>query len=274
MDTMNYILYFFTYSFLGWIAECIYCGIPAKKFINRGFLAGPYCPIYGCGAMVVIHLLQPWSDNPLMIFLIGIVLTSTLEYLTSFLMEKLFHTKWWDYSKYPFNLHGRVCLKNSLLFGILVLAVFYLVHPGVIDLVDSIPSMPQNLLAVLISLFFLYDIYNTVHALLRRNAAFAQIEDSIKELRDAFKSTNIFPLTQPLTDKVQAVLNSTNADEILIEHIERLKTKYEELQVKRRKTYDRLSKAFPTKVEEISRKNAERLMDIIRQHRRTNNEEK
>lgn len=271
---MNLLLYFFTYSFLGWVAECIYCGIPAKKFINRGFLAGPYCPIYGCGAMVVIHLLEPWSNRWLMIFLAGVVLTSTLEYITSYLMEKLFHTKWWDYSRHPFNIHGRICLKNSMLFGVMVLVVFYVVHPAVIDVIDRIPPLSHKLLTIVISLLFLYDIYDTVHALLRRNAAFVQIEDCIKELRDAFKKTNIFPLTQPLTDKVQAVLDSTNADEILMEHIERLKAKYEALQMKRRKTYERLSNAFPTRVEELSRKNAERLFDIIRQHRRTNDEEK
>lgn len=271
---MNLLLYFFTYSFLGWIAECIYCGVPAKKFINRGFLAGPYCPIYGCGAMVVIHMLEPWSSSPFMIFVFGVFMTSVLEYITSFLMEKLFHTKWWDYSKHPFNIHGRICLKNSLLFGLMVLVVFYIIHPGVVDVIDRIPWIPQEILAVVITILFLYDIYNTVHALLRKNEAFAQIEDSIKELREAFKTTNIFPLTQPLTDKVQAVLDSTNADEILMEQIERLKAKYESLQIKRRKTYERLSKAFPTQVEELSRKNAERLFDIIRQHRRTNDEEK
>lgn len=267
---MNLLLYFFMYSFLGWLSECIYCGIPAKKFINRGFLAGPYCPIYGCGAIVVIHLLQPWQQHPIMIFLAGIVLTSTLEYITSYVMEKLFHTKWWDYSKRACNLHGRICLKNSLLFGLMVLVVFYGVHPLVIDLIDLLPVSYQNILATLIFIFFLYDLYATVRALLRKNADFVQIEQSIKELREAFKSYNIFPLTQPLTDKVQSVLDSTNADEILLGHIERLKNRFEDLQKKSKHTYDRLSRAFPTKVEELSRKNAERLFDIIRQHKEEN----
>ena len=273
---MNLLLYFFTYSFMGWMAECIYCGIPAKKFINRGFLAGPYCPIYGCGALVVIHLLEPWESSPALIFLSGVLLTSTLEYITSFLMEKLFHTKWWDYSKKPFNIQGRICLKNSLMFGIMVLMVFYIVHPAVMDMINWIPVTYQNLLTILITVLFLYDFYTTVHALLRKNIAFMEIENSIKELREAFKSSNIFPLTQPLTDKVQSVLESTNADEVLMGHINHLKMKFEGLQRKSRHTYDRLSRAFPTRVEEISRKNAERLFDIIRQHydniRRTNHE--
>ena len=111
---IEWILYFFIYSFLGWVCECIYCGVPAKKFINRGFLAGPYCPIYGCGALAVIYTLTPFSDNVVILFGMGVIVTSALEYITSYMMEKLFHTKWWDYSKHPFNIHGRICLKNSV----------------------------------------------------------------------------------------------------------------------------------------------------------------
>ena len=107
---MFYILCFFAYSFLGWVCECIYCSIPAKKFINRGFLEGPYCPIYGCGAMLVIYLLTPFAAKPLLLFVAGILVTSALEYITSWLMEMFFHTKWWDYSTYPFNINGRICL--------------------------------------------------------------------------------------------------------------------------------------------------------------------
>ena len=117
---IEWILYFFIYSFLGWVCECIYCGVPAKKFINRGFLAGPYCPIYGCGALAVIYTLTPFSDNVVILFGMGVIVTSALEYITSYMMEKLFHTKWWDYSKHPFNIHGRICLKNSILFGLMV----------------------------------------------------------------------------------------------------------------------------------------------------------
>ncbi|MFQ7539298.1 MAG: putative ABC transporter permease [Clostridium sp.] len=109
---MELILYFFLYSFFGWLCECIYCSIPAHTFINRGFLAGPYCPIYGCGALAVLHILDPFGYSIPLMFVMGIVVTSALEYVTSWGMEVLFHTKWWDYSSYPFNIHGRVCLKT------------------------------------------------------------------------------------------------------------------------------------------------------------------
>lgn len=132
---MELILYFFLYSFFGWLCECIYCSIPAHTFINRGFLAGPYCPIYGCGALAVLHILDPFGYSIPLMFGMGIVVTSALEYVTSWGMEVLFHTKWWDYSSYPFNIHGRVCLKNSLLFGCMVLVVYYLIHPAIQEFV-------------------------------------------------------------------------------------------------------------------------------------------
>ena len=91
-------LYFIIYSFLGWVCEVIFCSVPARKFINRGFLMGPVCPIYGCGALLVIGFLMPFKDSLVMVFAVGMVVTSLLEYITSYAMEKLFHSRWWDYS--------------------------------------------------------------------------------------------------------------------------------------------------------------------------------
>ena len=99
---MDYILYFFIYSMLGWVCECLYCGIGAKRFVNRGFLEGPYCPIYGWGALFVLYALRPFRDHIVLLFLAGMVGTSVLEYVTSYVMEKLFHSKWWDYSQRRF----------------------------------------------------------------------------------------------------------------------------------------------------------------------------
>lgn len=100
------ILFFFIYSCMGWICECIYCSIPARKFINRGFLTGPLCPVYGFGALLVIWMLTPVSGDVGMLFIFGLLVTSALEYITSLLLEKLFHMKWWDYSTKHCNIHG------------------------------------------------------------------------------------------------------------------------------------------------------------------------
>ena len=96
-------LYFTVYSILGWVCECIYCSVPAKKFVNRGFLSGPYCPIYGFGALIVIGVLAPLGYNAAAIFFGGMILASILEYCSGFLLEQIFHMQWWDYSTCPFK---------------------------------------------------------------------------------------------------------------------------------------------------------------------------
>lgn len=113
------------YSFLGWCGEMVYCSLGQGKLCEkRGFLNGPLCPIYGHGALLVLTALGG-SANPLVTFAAGAVLTSAVEYVTSYLMEKLFHMRWWDYSQYRFHINGRVCLLNSTLFG---LASVFLCH--------------------------------------------------------------------------------------------------------------------------------------------------
>ena len=151
------VLSFFIYSFLGYICEVIYCSVPQRRFVNRGFLYGPYLPIYGFGAMIVTVLLDPLHQWPLLVFLLSFLLTSVLEYFTSWLLEKLFSVKLWDYSKHKVNINGRVCLRNSLLFGIMSLAVEYLVQPWVARIVGSISPMVIHPLAVLLTALFAAD---------------------------------------------------------------------------------------------------------------------
>ena len=115
---LNVVLLLIIYSFLGWIVECTYCVLGTGVWINRGFLYGPFIPIYGFGAVLVLGAINYLPNNIFIIFLGSIIITSILEYLTSYLMELFFHTRWWDYSELPFNLNGRICLLNSLLFGI------------------------------------------------------------------------------------------------------------------------------------------------------------
>lgn len=261
------VLTFFLYSTLGWLCECIYCSVPAKKFINRGFLAGPYCPIYGCGALIVIHLLEPFSKSPITVFLLGILFTSTLEYITSYSMEKLFHTKWWDYSTYRFHINGRVCLKNSLLFGVLCLVVLYGIHPLLMDILNLIPYSLRTILALSFSLIFLYDLFTTTQALLRRNKEFLEIEACLRELAEDFKKANLNPLKEGYAESLRNVLDSTNADEMLKKHLDALRSRMHILQELRAKTQERLSRAFPTRIEAKSRMTAEKLIAIFNEYR-------
>ncbi len=146
-DTL--ILSFFIYSVLGYFSEVIYCSVPQKRFVNRGFLYGPYLPIYGFGSLIVIILLDPFRDYPAVVFILAFLLTSCLEYFTSWLLEKLFSIKLWDYSKHRVNINGRVCLLNSTLFGIMGLVAEYLVQPFVEDLIALLPIDIKHFAAIL-----------------------------------------------------------------------------------------------------------------------------
>jgi len=116
---MIYFILFMFYSTLGWIMEMLVTGIPNKKFINRGFLIGPYLPIYGSGALLIIILLKPYHKDYLVLFVMSVIVCSIIEYLTNYVMEKIFKARWWDYSNMPFNINGRICLPFSIAFGIL-----------------------------------------------------------------------------------------------------------------------------------------------------------
>ena len=124
-----YILLFFFSAFLGWLMEVGCKLVQFHRFINRGFLLGPWCPIYGFGSVLITSLLSRYADSPLAVFCLAMVVCGTLEYLTSYFMEKLFHARWWDYSQKRFNLNGRVCADTLIPFGLLGLGMIYGVKP-------------------------------------------------------------------------------------------------------------------------------------------------
>ena len=154
---LNYFLLFLTYSILGWIMESTYVFIKTRKFINRGFLLGPYCPIYGFGGIIIIIYLSQYKDNLLTVFIMSMVLCSILEYITSFLMEKLFNTRWWDYSNKKFNLNGRICGYNSLLFGIASIIVLYLINPIITDTIKNLNTTTLCIISSIGLIIFLTD---------------------------------------------------------------------------------------------------------------------
>ena len=129
LNASRFFLIFLFYSFVGYVCEVIFCSIKEKRFVNRGFLFGPVCPIYGFGAVFILLSLLDYKDNPIIVFVLGMIITSILEYYTSYILEKIFHNKWWDYSQRPDNINGRICLTNIVYFGIMALAAIYVVQP-------------------------------------------------------------------------------------------------------------------------------------------------
>ena len=157
LTVSKYFLYFITYSFLGWLMEVCCTFIEQKKFVNRGFLIGPICPIYGYGVLAIIFLIGNDISDVLGVFLKAILICSILEYFTSYFMEKIFKARWWDYSKRKFNINGRICLETMVPFGILGCTVVYLLHPLVVRLISIFSSTLIIVIAIIIFIIYLVD---------------------------------------------------------------------------------------------------------------------
>ena len=155
MVYIDYILIFFIFSFIGWLVEVLEGLINKRGFINRGFLVGPICPIYGIGSLLITFLLKKYTNDPIALFIMAIVVCGVLEYFTSYIMEKLFHARWWDYSGYKYNINGRVCLNTIIPFGILGLLIMYVLNPVCIDLLNKLSELSLNLASIgfLIAIF-------------------------------------------------------------------------------------------------------------------------
>ncbi len=178
MIVCNLFLWLIFYSFAGWVYETILCSITQKKFVNRGFLNGPLCPIYGCGAILLILVLSP-IRNPVILFLAGMLLTCSVEYFTSWLLEKLFHAKWWDYSEYRFQINGRVCLAGALVFGAFSVVLLLWIHPFVRRVTEQIPPMIRWIAFGLLLAAFLTDCVFTVLSILRLNGRLQQVQAAV-----------------------------------------------------------------------------------------------
>lgn len=167
----KYIMLFFFYSAAGWLIESTYCSIGEKRIINRGFLTGPMCPIYGTGALVMtIFLYKPFFERPLLVFLLGIILCDIVEYITSFLMETLFHARWWDYTYEFLNIKGRICLKHSLYWGVASVAFVYVIHPHIDNIMNKIDDRIIIYITCAILVVFCVDcIHSFIKALDIRN---------------------------------------------------------------------------------------------------------
>lgn len=178
MTLYEAIVLFFIYSFLGWILESVYCSIHEKHIVNRGFLFGPLCPIYGFGSLLLLVALTPAVSQPLLVFAISFILTSLLEYVVSFLLEVLFKKSWWDYSHMPLNINGRVWLPFSLVWGGLAMLLLYVVHPFFHGLLGQLSESTVFVIAIVALVLLVADIIFSV----RDNVIFNREMNRLAEL--------------------------------------------------------------------------------------------
>lgn len=146
----SYFWYFFIFAFLGWCAEVAFAAVTKGRFVNRGFLNGPVCPIYGLGVVIVYLALEPIRNNFIMLFAGATLLTSALEWVTGLVLEKVFHHQWWDYSDKRFNLNGYICLQFSLLWGVACVFIMRFMIP----LADIFVQLIPRILGMAILIFF------------------------------------------------------------------------------------------------------------------------
>ena len=193
----QYFLLFMIYSVAGWILEVTCKLIEYKRFINRGFLIGPYCPIYGWGAVAITFLLYRYSYDPLVLILMTLITCSILEYGTSWIMEKLFKARWWDYSKRKFNIDGRVCLGTMIPFGIFGMILTYVTNPLILEGLEKVSPTTLNIIAIVLLVIYLID--NVLSAVV----IFGFRKTAVQVGREGRQDN-----TEQITKKVREILSS------------------------------------------------------------------
>lgn len=183
-----YFILFLIYSFMGWSIEVVNSLISEKKFVNRGFMLGPYCPIYGYSAIIMVLYLDQYRDNVLTVFLLAVVVCSVVEYLVSYVMEKLFNARWWDYSNRKFNINGRVCLTNAFLFGILGVILVYFINPFLYGLLSEVNTKVLMIISIILLVLFVIDFITSMGVTCKLKNSMKRIKkDSTEEMNKKVK---------------------------------------------------------------------------------------
>lgn len=206
------IMDFYIFAFAGWIYECTFVFLRDRKFVNRGFLVGMILPLYGFGAVLVYILLRPFSDIASLLYIMGMIIATVIEYITSWLLEVVFHAKWWDYSKEPYNFQGRIALIPSLFWGLLSLLMFDVLQPAADFIINKIPEDTGRILLCVFILLTVADVSYTMITTFNFRKQLENLYEFRKELeyllmdikgismRDVLNST-----TKELVEKVSAM---------------------------------------------------------------------
>lgn len=249
---------FYIYAFLGWCSEVIFAASVNGKFTNRGFDIGPVCPIYGFGILVILLCLNNIKNHILLLFISSVFLTSLLEFVAGFILEKVFHEKWWDYSEEPFNIKGYVCLRFSLLWGLACMLVVNVIHPVVSHIIKIIPIKLGIPLLIVFTLAFISDFIITIINLMkiRKNIkAIKEIEYALEALSSTIgnnlsnRTVSAINKKEHMKEAVSEIISEkqhlSNAVNSSIDEIEALKEKLGKHKDELTKLSKRLRSAFP-----------------------------
>lgn len=236
--------FFLIYAFLGWCLEVTYQAVEHGVFINRGFLGGPYCPIYGAGVIVVTLALYPLRETIILLYVGSVVLTSSLEFVTGFILEKIFHQHWWDYSDDKFNVKGYICLKFSLLWGVACLVTVRIIHPAIEKLVGLIPHTAGIAVLTVVYICFTSDLLITIMGIMHIKQRLRVLEGISAEMRRISDKAGekLFVGVDAINDRREGINEKTLQ---LRKRAEELLSKYKELMSQKNLVGRRLEHAFP-----------------------------
>lgn len=257
---------FIVYAFIGWCTEVSYAALDQGIFVNRGFLNGPYCPIYGVGVLIVVVLLTPLKGNLFILCIGSFLLTSLLEFITGYIMEKIFHNKWWDYSDKPFNIKGYVCLKFSILWGLACTFIMTVIHPMIYKMIQVIPHIVGVIFLSIIMIGFIVDEVVTITTITKFNkqlrimneiAARIKVlsneigENIYENVSEALEKKEVISesmdtIKEQITEKKEKITGSAaQTKEKLLSEQRELQVKYKEMFEKSNAITSRLMQAFP-----------------------------
>lgn len=233
INLFEVITYFIIYSFLGWVMESVFRSICEKKIINTGFLKGTFCPIYGIGATIMLLFLDRFENKPVLLFCIAIIILTAWEYVVGVLLEKIFQTKYWDYSNHKFNFQGRICLTNSICWGILGVLFVKYIHPFIQGIIAKIDINLLNYIMAVLFTIFLVDMITSIIRVKNIKTTLEKIENINKEIKQKLKEIRAL--------KKEKVTPTENIQQM----VEELKKRRNRTILHLYKNVYRLKKAFP-----------------------------
>ncbi len=247
MSFYEFAWYFTAYSFIGWVIEVAYHAFTLKKVINRGYLNGPVCPIYGFGMTSVIALFSPLADNIPLLFVMGTLLCTLVEFIGGFILDKSFHMRWWDYSNVRFNINGYICLRFSLLWGAAVVAALKLLHPPLAALVAWVPHGFGVAVIVIMALAYTADTLASTQKAIGMSRSIRELEmlaQTLKGIGDGLSSAvgeTVFGSERIAQDTMDTISEmADNAKDAIDQAVDDAGRRMEELRASMEKRKDAL----------------------------------
>lgn len=255
------ISWFFIYSFLGWVWESAYVSIKSRKLVNRGFVNGPLCTIYGAGAVTIYLILRPLRENLALLYLGGVVVATALEYITGWIMETVFHTRWWDYSDKKFNLHGYISLASSLLWGVFSVLLFKLLQPFVFWITSLYPQSVGEVILTVIMILYGVDFVISSHAAFGLSKTFEKAEEMLEDLASYMQFTRLYETREEIREKLESIRTAVRQKEMIErmnagreEFISRFEAVISENPLKEGSFYQEKKRELERRLDEFSKK--------------------